>query len=55
MIVESSRMYNDIQPLGFEKRDFQEKIKQKHINELESKIIYLRRLQFFLEIERQKA
>jgi hypothetical protein len=49
MIVENNQIYQDNIPAGFEAKDFQDFIRQKHLNEILSKIYNLKKLEYQLE------
>ena len=54
MISEQAKIYNDYVPVGFETHDYMHNIKQKHLNEIKSKIIHLRKEEYFIALEMQK-
>eukprot|EP00347_Sterkiella_histriomuscorum_P010525 403375951 len=51
MISEQSKIYNVYVPIGFENKDYQQNVKQKHINEIQTKILHLKKQAFMLELE----
>ncbi|CDW74385.1 cre-dcr-1 protein [Stylonychia lemnae] len=54
MISEQAKIYNDYVPVGFETQDYMQNIKLKHLNELTTKIIHLKKQAFFIELEKKK-
>ena len=43
MIKDQNKIYDDILPPGFDLDDYQNRIKQKHLNEVHAKIVFLKR------------